>query len=112
MALLTLGTESPAVDVVLGMTATADHGWLDDVLGSDMALRAVHRGVCARQGEASARGVIEVAQVPAVGGVAGAAALTQRIFVGILLRMTVVAALRGLLEMLVGVTLAAGRHDV
>lgn len=112
MALLTLGAEATAVNVVLGMTAAADHRGLDDVLRPDVALRAADGGVGTRQGEPGTGRVIELAQVPAIGRVTGSAVLTQGALVGIRFGVAAVAIPGRLTEVLVGVTLPAGDGHV
>lgn len=112
MALLTVRAEPACVDIGLRVTAPADHRRLGDVLRPDMALRAADRGVCPRQREPCPRGMIKFAQVPAVRCVAAAAVLAQGAFMGILLRMAVVAITRCLAEMLVGMALTTGHRDM
>ena len=112
MALLALRPESAAVDIGLRMAATANHRGFDDILGSDVALRAADRGMRAGQWKTRARGMIEVPQIPTIGGMAEAAFLAQGAFMGVLPGVTAVAALGSLAEVLVRVTLSAGHGDV
>ena len=112
MALLALRPESAAVDIGLRMAAAANHRGFDDILGSDVALRAADGRMRAGQWKTRARGMIEVPQVPAIGGMTEAAFLAQCAFMGVLPGVTVVATLRRLAEVLVRVTLSTGHGDV
>ena len=112
VALLALSAESASVHVVSGVARAADHGGFPHVLRLDVALTTADLCVRARQREASALGVVELPHLPAVGCVAAAAFLSEASLVDIHLRVAIDTLVRGFLEPLRGVALAAGDGDV
>jgi hypothetical protein len=112
VTLLALRSEAPGVHVIAGMTRSADHRWLDDVLRSDMAVGTTDFCVCPQQREASVGCMIEVPHLPAIRRVAFAAVLPQAAVVDVILRVTAHAFLWRVIEPLGCMTLPARDDDM
>lgn len=107
VTLLALRSEAPGMHVIAGMTRSADHRRLDDVLRPDVAVGATDFSVRAQQRKASVGGMIEVPHLPAIRCVALAAVLSQTAVVDVVFRVTAHAFLGRVVEPLGCVTLPA-----
>ena len=112
VTLLALLAESSGVHIVTGVTGTANHRRLDDVLRPDVAIGATDLCVGSQQWEARVGRMIEIPHLPAVRVVALGAVLTQPAVVYIVLGVAAAAFLGRIIESLSGMTLAAGHHHV
>lgn len=112
VALLAFDSETASMNIVTGMTGSADHRWLDDVLRADVAIGATDLCVRAQQREAGVSRVIEIPQLPAVRSVAFAAILAETSIVHIVLCMAAGTLPGRIIEPLAGMALAAADDDV
>jgi hypothetical protein len=112
MAFLTLPPELTQVHIILRMTRGALGAEPD--LGRRLAVAAgaIELGVCAEQRESGLLAVIEVPQLPTVGGMARLALVAEASFVGIVLLVAGDTGGARDLERSVGVTLFARDSDV
>lgn len=112
VTLLALLAEPSGVHIVTGVTGTANHRRLDDVLRPDVAIGATDLRVGSQQWEARVGRMIEIAHLPAVRVVALGAFLAQPAVVHIVLGVAADAFLGRIVESLSGMTLAAGHDDM
>ena len=112
VTLLALRSEAPGVHVIAGMTGSADHRGLDDVLRPDVAVGATDFCVCPQQRKASVGCMIEVPHLPAIRRVAFGAVLSQTAVVDVVFRVAAQTFLGRVIEALSCMALPARNDDM